>query len=249
MEYTVQKLAVLAGISARALRHYDAIGLLTPPKNESGYRCYGTLEVDRLQQILLYRELGFRLDAIARLLDDPEFDEVQALAEHHKELIAKRSRLDLLIENVETTISAKRGERHMSDHEKFEGFKQQLVTDNEDAYGSEIRRKYGDRLVDASNAKLLGMNKERYEAFCKLEQDILDKLGMALGSDPRKSAGQEIAALHKEWLNFTWPSYDPEAHRGLAEMYAADERFAAYYNKAGAGAAQFLRDAIVCYTE
>ena len=76
--YTVQKLATLAGVSARTLRYYDSIGLLISQKNESGYRVYGSAEIDRLQLILFYRELGFGLQDIAKLLDDPDFDETEA---------------------------------------------------------------------------------------------------------------------------------------------------------------------------
>lgn len=250
MDYTVQKLAMLAGVSARTLRYYDAIGLLVPPKNGSGYRLYGSVEVDRLQLILFYRELGFGLREIAKLLDDPEFDETQALIGQRKQLLDKRNQLDLLITNVEKTISAKQGESHMSDHEKFEGFKQQLVEDNEAAYGKEIREQYGDAEIDRSNAKMLGMDRMQYEAFKSLEQEILDKLESALADgEPEGKDGQEVADLHRQWLGFTWVSYDPKAHAGLAEMYVADERFAAYYEKAGNGAARYLRDAIVAYTE
>ncbi|MDE4084956.1 MerR family transcriptional regulator [Planococcus maritimus] len=248
--YTVQKLALLAGVSARTLRYYDSIGLLTPQKNESGYRVYGSSEVDRLQLILFYRELGFGLYDIAKLLDDPGFDETEALIGQREQLMRERSRLDLLITNVEKTISAKKGESQMAEHEKFEGFKKQLVEDNEAAYGKEIREKYGDAEVDRSNAKMLGMDQQQYEAFKRLEQEILDKLERALQEgEPEGSSGQEIADLHRQWLGFTWGSYEPKAHAGLAEMYVADERFAAYYEKAGEGAAQYLRDAIIAYTD
>lgn len=248
--YTVQKLALLAGVSARTLRYYDTIGLLTPQKNESGYRVYGSSEIDRLQLILFYRELGFGLHDIAKLLDDPGFDETEALIGQREKLMKERSRLDLLITNVEKTISAKKGESQMAEHEKFEGFKKQLVEDNEAAYGKEIREKYGDAEVDRSNAKMLGMDQQRYEAFKRLEQEILEKLERALKErEPEGSSGQEIADLHRQWLGFTWGSYELQAHAGLAEMYVADERFAAYYEKAGKGAAQYLRDAIIAYTD
>lgn len=248
--YTVQKLAKLAGVSARTLRYYDSIGLLAPEKNESGYRVYGSAEIDRLQLILFYRELGFGLQDIAKLLDDPDFDETEALIGQRKQLLEERSRLDLLITNVEKTISTKKGENHMADHEKFEGFKQQLVDDNEAAYGKEIRDKYGDAEVDHSNAKMLGMGQAQYEEFRRLEHDILEKLERALTQgEPEGTAGQEIADLHRQWLGFTWGSYEPKAHAGLAEMYVADERFAAYYDRAGEGAAQYLRDAIIAYAD
>jgi DNA-binding transcriptional MerR regulator len=91
MEYTVQKLANLAGVSARTLRYYDRIGLLSPGRvTEAGYRIYGPDQVDRLQQILFYRELGLRLDEIGKLLSDPACNPLAALERYHEELLRRR---------------------------------------------------------------------------------------------------------------------------------------------------------------
>ncbi|EGA90868.1 transcriptional regulator, MerR family protein [Planococcus donghaensis MPA1U2] len=250
MEYTVNKLASLSGISTRTLRYYDEIDLLKPArKNSSGYRIYGQSEVDRLQQILFYRELGLELEQIKSIVNNPAFDGSQALAEHREKLLAKRVQLDLLISNVEKTISAKKGASTMADNEKFQGFKQKLVDNNEQQYGNEIRENYGDELVDRSNAKMLKLSEEDYQEFMKLEQQILNGLAEAMETgDPTSEAAQQTVDLHCQWLNFTWSTYSKEAHRGLAEMYVADERFATYYDKVQPGTAQFLRDAIVAYT-
>src|SRR3954451_1504741 len=106
MEYTVQKLASLAGVSTRTLRYYDEIGILKPARiNSSGYRIYGPAEVDRLQQILFYRELGVSLDHIKKIITAPSFNGPIALKEHHEQLLDKRKQLDLLIANVEKTIA------------------------------------------------------------------------------------------------------------------------------------------------
>lgn len=250
MEYTVQKLAELAGVSARTLRYYDEIGLLEPARNSSsGYRIYGKLEVDRLQHILFYRELGLDLDSIQKIVSDPSFDGPAALRMHREKLLAKRRQLDLLITNVESTISAEEGKSNMADNEKFKGFKQKLVDDNEQQYGQEVRDKYGDELADRSNAKMLKMSEEKYAEFRRLQQEVLTVLAEACDTgDPAGELAQKAAHLHKQWLAFTWPSYSKEAHAGLAQMYVDDERFAAYYDKACEGAARFLRDAILVYT-
>jgi len=250
MEYTVQKLANLSGISTRTLRYYDELDLLKPArKTSSGYRIYGQSEVDKLQQILFYRELGLGLEQIKNIVNDPEFNGSQALAEHREKLLAKRVQLDLLISNEEKTISAKEGASMMVDIEKFQGFKQKLVDDNEKRYGNETRNKYGGEVVGQSNAKLLKLSEEDYQKFMSLEQQILSGLVEAMKTgDPTSEAAQQIVDLHRQWLSYTWPTYSKEAHRGLAEMYVADERFAAYYDKVQPGASQFLRDAIVTYT-
>ncbi len=142
MEYTVQKLGQLAKVSTRTLRYYDEIGILKPARiNSSGYRIYGQAEVDRLQQILFYRELGVSLDRIKEIITDPSFDKAKALAEHRAQLLDKRRQLDLLIANVEKTIALTEGRATMTDKEKFEGFKQRLIDENEKKYGKEIREK------------------------------------------------------------------------------------------------------------
>ncbi len=250
MEYTVQKLAQLAGVSSRTLRYYDEIGILKPARiNSSGYRIYGQPEVDRLQQILFYRELGVSLDQIKEIITAPAFDAADALREHREKLLEKRKQLDLLIANVEKTIMSAEGRRTMSDKEKFEGFKKKMIEENEEKYGKEIREKYGDETVDQSNAKLMNMTEEQYEEVTKLAEEVNSTLADAIKTgDPSGDLAQKAADLHKQWITFYWSEYSKEAHAGLAEMYVADERFKAYYDKIHSGAAEFLRDAILIYT-
>jgi len=251
MEYTVQKLGRLAGISTRTLRYYDEIGLLKPARiSSSGYRIYGEKEIDRLQQILFYRELGVSLESIRDIVTAPAFNGAQALREHLKKLLEKREQIDLLIDNVKKTIAMTEGRIAMSDKEKFEGFKRKLIDENEAKYGKEIREKYGEDTVNESNARLMGMSQEEFDASNSLAEEINRKLAQAVeaGADPAGELGREIADMHRRWLSGYWPSYSKEAHAGLAQMYVDDERFAAYYDKAKPGCAVFLRDAIFAYT-
>lgn len=250
MEYTVQKLSRMAGISTRTLRYYDEIGILKPARiNSSGYRIYGQTEVDRLQQIMLYREMGVNLDTIHNIISSGTFNDLAALKEHLVKLLAQRQQIDMLITNVEKTIESREGRRIMTDHEKFEGFKKKLVEENEEKYGKEIREKYGESKVEASNQKLLNMSKEEYDAFEKLGQEVLTTLEAAFATgDPAGELGQRAADLHRRWLSCTWGSYNKEAHAGLAQMYVDDERFTAYYDKNQPGMAVFLRDAVHIYT-
>ena len=124
-EYTVNKLAGMAGVSTRTLRYYDKQGLLPPLRVTSGgYRVYGPAEVDRLQMILFYRELGMSLQEIRKAITAPGYDASTALAGHLTALRTQRERLDKLIANVEKTIKALKGEITMQDKEKFDGFVQ-----------------------------------------------------------------------------------------------------------------------------
>lgn len=250
MEYTVQKLGRLAGISTRTLRYYDEIGILKPARiSSSGYRIYGKEEVDRLQQILFYRELGVSLDSIKNIITSPSFDGVAALREHREKLLEKRKQLDLLIANVDRTISLTEGGIKMSDQEKFEGFKQKMIDDNEKKYGKEIRKKYGNDVIDKSNKMIKGMTEEQYKQWEELGETVIDTLKAAFATgDPAGELAQKAADLHRQWLNYSWDHYTKEAHAGLVQMYVDDERFRLYYDKDQPGTAAFLRDAILIYT-
>ncbi len=249
MEYTVQSLARLSGVSKRTLRYYDEIGLLIPARNtENGYRIYGPAEVDRLQQILFYRALGVELDGIRSILDAPGFDREQALKEHLTALKLRRANLDRLIGTVEQTMRAQREEIMMTDAEKFEGLKEALISENEAKYGAEVRAAYGDAAVDASNAKLMGMDQAAYAKAETLSAAVNAGLKEAvLQGDPGSEAAQNVCDLHRQWLLCYWPKYTKDMHRGMGELYVADERFAAYYDAIVPGGAAFLKDALELY--
>ena len=250
MQYTVQKLARMTGVSPRTLRYYDEIGLLKPNRSSSsGYRIYGQAEVDMLQQILFYRELGLGLDQIREIVIDPGFDKMAALQKHRLNLCQKRGRLDDLIATVEATMAAYEGGYMMKNEDKFAAFKKQLVDDNEQKYGDEVRARYGQRAVDESNRKVLDMSPEKYDAVNKLSEKLQATLAQAFQTkEPGGKLAQEAADLHRQWLGFFWGKYSPAAHMGLAQMYVDDERFTAYYDAEQPGTAAFLRDAVKIYT-
>lgn len=248
--YSVHELAELSGVSVRTLHHYDDIGLLVPTRLENQYRSYGLREVERLQQILLYREMGVGLKDIKEVLDDASFDAESALKSHLENLMSQRERTDALIESVEKTLASMKRKKAMEDKERFEGFKKKLVDENEEKYGTEVREKYGDDAVDASNAKLMGMSEEKYAAVEKLQEDMFALLKAAMeAGDPGSEEAQKACDLHRQWLSAFWKdgTYSKEAHKGITEMYVADERFKVYYEAHGDGTAEFLRDAVAIY--
>lgn len=250
MEYTVQELADLAGITPRTVRYYDEIDLLKPAKiNSSGYRIYRIKEIDRLQQILFYKELNIDLDSIKKIINKPDFNELKALKKHRRNLFAEKEKLELLISNVEKTIKAKEKGFTMNDQEKFEGFKKKLIENNEDKYGKEIREKFGEEVVKKSNKKLKNMSKKEYKNSNELEKKFIGILDSAFETgDPAGELAQKAADLHRQWLSFYWDTYSKEAHAGLAKMYVNDERFKSYYDEKNSGRAEFLKEAILIYT-
>ena len=249
MEYSIQQLARLSGVTTRTLRWYDKIGLLKPSRvAESGYRYYGSEQVDRLQDILYDRALGVELARIRECLDDPSFDRLAALQSHLTALEARRTELEELIRSVKDTIRAEERNESMRDEEKFAAFKKQAIEENEQAYGAEVRAKYGDEQADQANTNFMNLSREEYREWNELGQKLQRRLEDAVraGAAPESEKGKEIAALHRRWLDFTG-RYDPARHRGIAELYVTDERFTAYYDKQMPGCARFLRDAVACW--
>ncbi|MGP9041663.1 MerR family transcriptional regulator [Cytobacillus kochii] len=250
MLYSIKQMAEMSGVSTRTLRYYDEIHLLEPATvNEAGYRYYSTREVDRLQQILFYRELNFKLSEIQQILSSESQSIQSVLHSHYEALIEKRNHIDSLIRAVEQTIAYHKGEKEMSNEEKFAAFKKKRLEENENSFGEEIRQKYGEETVDEANKSWLGMSEEKYKEMQEVEGQLIERLKQFnQQKNQQKEDAKQIVMLHKKWLQYTWSTYSSEAHKGLADMYIADERFTQYYDeKAGVGAAQLLRDSILAY--
>ncbi|MCT1902583.1 MerR family transcriptional regulator [Oceanobacillus sojae] len=252
MKYSIKQVADMSGISTRTLRYYDQIDLLKPAElSDSGYRIYGEEELSRLQQILLYRSLGMKLEQIQSVLDDPGFHTLTALEEHHRKLEAEKEKLNQLLATVRKTIQYTKGEITMTAEEKFEGFKKERLEENERLYGEEIREKYGKDTVEKSNKKFMDLSEADFQEMQRIEDALFSKLEhLAKTKDLDTPEAKEVYELHKKWLMYSWPNYSAEAHKGLVQMYLADERFAKYYNdRAGREVVSLLHDAVVKYAE
>lgn len=189
--------------------------------------------------------MGLSLEDIQTVLRSQGFDANAALRDHLTALTEQRFKLDRLIDAVEKTIVAKERGIPMSDAEKFEAFKQQALQENEEEYGEEIRERYGEETVKASNAKFAGLSEEQYKQSEQIRELFEQTLKQAFEqSDCTGDLAVEAAKLHKQWLSFFWPSYSPEAHKGVTQMYVDDERFTQHYDRIAAGITVFLRDAV-----
>ncbi|MGX7163267.1 MerR family transcriptional regulator [Enterococcus massiliensis] len=253
MEYTINHLAKLSGVSSRTLRYYDEIDLLKPKRiNSSNYRIYGKEEVDRLQQILFLRKFGIRLEVIKDLLQQPDYDVTVLLDDQYQRLLAQKNELENLLNTLEKTIDYYKGEHTMTDKEKFDAFKQEKLQENETTYGEEIREKYGEEVVAQSNKKWAAMTEDQYAALQEAEQTMIAALNELLSQDAVDLDSQEAKTVfeaHKKWLTIAAPYYNAEYHRNLADMYVADERFAKYYNdQTSQKSVDLIRDIIYHYT-
>lgn len=249
MEYTINKLAKLAGVTTRTLRYYDQIALLKPSHTtQAGYRIYGKKEIDKLQQILFFRELELSLEQISNILNQPEVDYLTLLEAHREALVLKNQRLTALINTIDTTIAAQKGEKMMTDKQKFDAFKHQLIEEHEAKYGQESRQKYGKERVNDSRAAMLNMSEAEYHQREANEQKLLTLLAKYPEMTVPSAEAFEIFTLHKDWLAQAWGQYKAEDHKGIGNMYVATPEFTAYYDsKAGTGATLILNKIIQHY--
>lgn len=253
MEYTIKKLAQLSGVSSRTLRYYDQIQLLKPKRiNSSGYRIYGAAEVDRLNQILYLKGFGMSLETIKATIDGSDFQITNSLEAQYQQLLAERSRLDAQIAYLQKNLAYYKGEIEMTDQEKFEQMKQQQLADNEARYGSEIREKYGEEAIEAGNQKWLNMSQADHDRLQAADQRMiaaLDQLSQQDTVDLDSDLAKTVFEAHKEWLMIAAPFYNVDYHRGLADMYVADPRFAVNYDgRTTKPSVNILREIIWHYT-
>jgi DNA-binding transcriptional MerR regulator len=252
MKYTIKKLAEMTGITTRTLRYYDDINLLKPSEvNENNYRIYDEKNVNKLQQILFYRSLNFPLQEIKKIMDDPNFSRIDALKQQQQLLLQEQEKINTLLTNIDLTIKDYQGEIEMTDTEKFKAFKKTKISENEAKYGMEIRQKYGSKTIEQSNQKFSKLSEVEFQQMQSVEKTLIDDL-VALKQHPDLDSqlAQKIYQEHKQWLEYTWPSYTKKAHRGLVDMYISDARFGDYYDKkANMPVVQLLHDVIYEYTK
>lgn len=244
MEHSIQEVARLAGVTSRTLRHYDAVGLLPPSRTDrGGRRFYDGAALMRLQRILLLRELGLGIPAIAEVLAGAVSD-VDALQQHIELLRRERRRIAAQIVSVEHTANALRKGEPIMAEQMFDGF-------DHAQYEEEVRERWGDAAWQRGNDWWQRLGDDRKQEFMQQHARIQDDYDAAIadGEAPEADRVQRIAARHVEWIAIGWQGRRPDAEaiRGLADMYVADPRFAANYTRAHAHGAEFVRDALHAY--
>ena len=246
--WSIQDVARRAGTTSRTLRHYHRIGLLEPTEvGANGYRRYGTDALVRLQRILLLRELGLSLPAIAELLAG-DTDPAAALAAHAADLERVRDRLGRQIASVERTISSLQNGRNPMTHDMFDGF-------DHTVHEEEVTRRWGADAYRTSSDWWTGLSPEERTGWTERSRTLADDWIAAArgGAEPDSAEAQAIASRHVAWLASIpgTPGAGAAPVRGyltgLAEMYVADERFAATYG--GPQSASLVRDALLVYVE
>ena len=243
MGYTVGQVADLAGVTIRTLHHYGQIGLLEPAdRSPTGYRRYNDADLQRLQHILFYRELGFPLDEIAVILDDPGADSRAHLSRQHALLRNRIGRLEAMIAAVEKELEAHTMGIALTPEEKFEIFGENYSED----YETEAEQRWGNTEAwKQSQQRTAKLSKEEWLEIKEAGDDLNRRMAAAMntGTAPDSAAAMDLAEEHRAGIErFYSCSY--EMHRGLADMYLADERFTRTYEDVAPGLAQWVHDAI-----
>ncbi|RJQ82258.1 MerR family transcriptional regulator [Pseudonocardiaceae bacterium YIM PH 21723] len=243
MEWSIQDIARSAGTTSRTLRHYGELGLLPPSRvGPNGYRYYDQDSLVRLQRILLLRELGLGLPAIAGVLDG-QADAAVALRSHLRLLEEERERIGRQIESVRTTLRKTEGGEQLMAQEVFDGF-------NHTRYKAEVAERWGRDAYERGDRQWHSMSKEERQRFQQDQLDIAADFGAAhrAGLAPDSEQVQAIVARHVRWLGVmaeTGKSYII----GLGQLYVDDPRFTQNYDVHGPGTALLVRDAMKVYAE
>ncbi len=249
MNYTVNKLAQLAGVSVRTLHYYDEVGLLKPTKIEkNGYRQYGQNEFLRLQQILFFRELDFSIEDIKRIMNSPGFDMKRALLDHRAMIELKKKRLSGLVKTIDKTLIKLEKDKPMDEQDLKETY-DTFGEDTVKKYAEEVKQRWGHTEAYKTSmeryAKLTKVDIEKY----KTGADIFMKKAAEVSAHGALSPEfQEIIAQHFDALR-TWYEPNFEMYRGMAKMYVDDPRFEAYYEKYKPGLAKIFSEGMIHYAD
>ena len=240
----VGEVAALAGVTVRTLHHYDRIGLLSPSgRTSAGYRQYSPADLDRLHQVLVYRELGFPLEEVATLLDDPSADPAEHLRRQHRLLRDRLERTSAMVAAVEKEMEAHDMGISLTPEEKFELFGEGWSPD----YEREAEERWGDTEAWAqSQRRTTAHTREDWVQILQEVDDIHGRLADAMRAGVAADSAQamDVAEEHRQHITRWFYDCPPQMHAGLGRMYVEDERFTATYEAIAPGLAQYVSTAV-----
>ncbi len=238
---TVGEVSELAGVSVRTLHHYDEVGLLSPSgRSDAGYRQYSHEDLERLQEILVWKHLGLSLAQIRAVLDEGAHDRMGTLR-HQRELVAREvERLGGVARALDRAIAAEERGIRLKEETMFEGF------DHGD-YADEARARWGNTDSYRESARrAAGYGEEDWQAIQAEAQAIVGEFAdlMRAGELASGERARGVAERHRQHISRWFYPCPPDRHRALGEMYVADPRFAANYDLVADGLAAYVHDAI-----
>ena len=244
--YAIGELASLAKVTVRTLHHYDEIGLLRPRgRTVAGHRRYSRDDLDRLRQILIYRELDFGLDAIASILADPGSGIESHLRNQHRMLRARIDRDQALLRALEKELEARTMGMALTPEEQFEVFGTEKVGGE---WATEAEERWGD--TDAwreSQRRAATYTKEDWVEM-KAQSDVALRAyadAMTAGVAATSEQAMALAEDNRRFISRWFYDCSHAMQRNLAAMYIADDRFRATYDTVAPGLAHYVHDAII----
>lgn len=243
--YTVKESSDLAGVTRRTLHHYDKIGLLKPTRvAANGYRCYGDEALARLQQILLYRELGMPLAAISAILGRPDFDPLPALGEHRTALIRQEERLRRLIQTVDQTVQVLKGSQSMEPADLFKGFSDA----EEAAYGQQAMHMHDPEIVTASTRRWRSYRPQEKQRIAAEGNAVYRDMIAVMNQDPTSEAVQAIVDRWHTHVQYFWAPSDDQL-LALAQGYGSNREFRSRFEATKPGLAAYMGKAVAAYVD
>jgi DNA-binding transcriptional MerR regulator len=241
--YSVGRLADVSGVTIRTLHHYDEIGLLSPGgRSDAGYRVYEDSDLERLQRILFYRELGFTLKEISTIIDDPNTDSMGHLRRQRGLLVERMERLSAMVDAVDYEMEARKMDIKLTPEERFEVFGDFRPED----HAEEAERRWGDTdSYKESNRRVSKYTKEDWLTLKAEAEDVQNRLAAAFesGLAPDNEEAMAAAEAHRQHISRWFYECTYEIHRGLTDMYVSDERFRSNYDTQTPGLAAYIKEA------
>ncbi|MDD7919959.1 MerR family transcriptional regulator [Actinomycetospora callitridis] len=242
--WTVGQVAERSGVTVRTLHHYDEIGLLRPSRRSaSGYRLYTDEDLVRLQHVVVYRRLGFSLEEVAVLLDDPEADVAGHLRRQRAAVMSRLDELGELVTAIDRALEAEVSGIQLTPAEQRELFGEGY----KEEYQEEARERWGD--TDAwrqSQQRTSQYTKADWQAMKAEMDDIHGRFVVALqaGEPADGPAAVDAAEAHRQHITRWFYDCPAEMHACISDMYVSDPRFTKTYEDIAPGLAQYVRDAV-----
>jgi MerR family transcriptional regulator, thiopeptide resistance regulator len=240
---TVGKVARSSGLTVRTLHYFDSIGLVVPrARSEAGYRLYARADIERLQEVLFFRELGFGLEEIKAILDRPDYSRGAVLRRQRRLLQTRVERAQRMIEAVDAALEGERMNLNLTNEEMLDVFGDFDPTEHEE----EAEERWGDTDAYNESAHRVAKYAKKDWLAISAEASAINEAFIALmreGASPVSSEAREISEQHRAHISKWFYECSPEMHAALGQMYVADERFTRNIDAAADGLAAYMAEA------
>lgn len=243
MKMSVKEFAELTGVSVRTLHYYDEINLLKPAEidENNGYRFYDKTALERMQEILFYRELDFPLKSICEILSSPDYDKQKALTQQKKLLILKKERLERIISAIDNAEESEAIMKALNNND-YEAARKQYESEAKERWGkTEAYKEHTEKTKDYSKDKWQSVTDGLDSIFGEFAECVKD------GNAPDSEAAKALTEKLQKHITDNFYTCTNEILSGLGQMYVCDERFTRNIDKHGVGTAEFVNKAIIEY--